>query len=250
MLDRKTWRRTSSVCRWRSFESEYIDIAHVITDQSWIEVIEIQSSASTGEAALDIPGCGQSSRTDLRLGSRWNHRHLPFIINRKLRSTVSKGDLFCSSPSSCSLSLLGCLPSFQDLSLSMSLGARMEEMIFRLADTHLLFNDLEDCDQVQIDDVTSDDNGQDLSSYNFSTDNFRLSSSNVNPAVRGGVDWMRKLAFRYRHIKEIYNAYRSDLCSKRDLDDRFSAFILLFRLVRRTEVQRVPSTTCRYRHID
>lgn len=135
--------------------------------------------------------------------------------------------------------------------MSMSLGARMEDMIFRLADTHLMFNDLEDCDQVQIDDVTSDDNGQDLSSYNFSTDHFRLSSSNVNPAVRGGVDWMRKLAFRYRHIKEIYNTYRSDLRSKRDLDDdRFSSFVLFVRLVRRTEVQRVPSTTFRYRHID
>lgn len=27
--------------------------------------------------------------------------------------------------------------------------------------------------------------------------------------VRGGVDWMRKLAFRYRKIKEIYNNYRT-----------------------------------------
>lgn len=27
--------------------------------------------------------------------------------------------------------------------------------------------------------------------------------------VRGGVDWMRKLAFRYRKIKEIYNTYRN-----------------------------------------
>lgn len=27
--------------------------------------------------------------------------------------------------------------------------------------------------------------------------------------VRGGVDWMRKLAFRYRKIKEIYNNYRN-----------------------------------------
>lgn len=27
--------------------------------------------------------------------------------------------------------------------------------------------------------------------------------------VRGGVDWMRKLAFRYRKIKEIYNSYRN-----------------------------------------
>ncbi|CAG5119944.1 unnamed protein product, partial [Candidula unifasciata] len=45
---------------------------------------------------------------------------------------------------------------------SMSLGLRMEEIIFNLADTHLFFNDLEECDQVHIDDVSSDDNGQDL----------------------------------------------------------------------------------------
>lgn len=29
------------------------------------------------------------------------------------------------------------------------------------------------------------------------------------PGVRGGVDWMRKLAFRYRKIKEIYNSYKN-----------------------------------------
>jgi hypothetical protein len=38
----------------------------------------------------------------------------------------------------------------------------MEELVFNLADTHLFFNDIEDCDQVHIDDVASDDNGQDL----------------------------------------------------------------------------------------
>lgn len=27
--------------------------------------------------------------------------------------------------------------------------------------------------------------------------------------VRGGVDWMRKLAFRYRKIKDTYNSYRN-----------------------------------------
>lgn len=27
--------------------------------------------------------------------------------------------------------------------------------------------------------------------------------------VRGGVDWMRKLAFRYRKIKDTYNTYRN-----------------------------------------
>jgi eyes absent homolog 1 len=29
--------------------------------------------------------------------------------------------------------------------------------------------------------------------------------------VRGGVEWMRKLAYRYRRIKEIYNSYRNNV---------------------------------------
>lgn len=33
----------------------------------------------------------------------------------------------------------------------------------------------------------------------------------MNNTVRGGVDWMRKLAFRYRRIKDIYNTYRIDI---------------------------------------
>lgn len=52
------------------------------------------------------------------------------------------------------------------------LGYRMEELIFNMADTHFFFNDVEDCDQVHIDDVSSDDNGQDLNGYNFTTDGF------------------------------------------------------------------------------
>ncbi|XP_060908215.1 eyes absent homolog 4 isoform X9 [Labrus bergylta] len=50
----------------------------------------------------------------------------------------------------------------KDPPMAVTLGLRMEEMIFNLADTHLFFNDLEECDQVHIDDVSSDDNGQDL----------------------------------------------------------------------------------------
>ncbi|XP_023234776.1 eyes absent homolog 2-like isoform X3 [Centruroides sculpturatus] len=94
---------------------------------------------------------------------------------------------------------------------SMSLGLRMEEMIFNFADIHFFFNDLEECDQVHIDDVSSDDNGQDLSNYNFQTDGFHASANNASlclaTGVRGGVDWTRKLAFRYRRIKDIYNQY-------------------------------------------
>ncbi len=50
----------------------------------------------------------------------------------------------------------------KDAQVAMTLGLRIEEIIFNLADAHLFFNDLEECDQVHIDDVSSDDNGQDL----------------------------------------------------------------------------------------
>ena len=36
----------------------------------------------------------------------------------------------------------------KDAQATVNLGLRMEDMIFNLADTHLFFNDLEECDQV------------------------------------------------------------------------------------------------------
>ncbi|XP_062385286.1 eyes absent homolog 3 isoform X2 [Sardina pilchardus] len=102
----------------------------------------------------------------------------------------------------------------KDPATVLNLGLQMEELIFELADTHLFFNDLEECDQVHVEDVASDDNGQDLSNYNFSTDGFTGPSggggSGNTAAVQGGVEWMRKLAFRYRRLKEIYNAYKGN----------------------------------------
>ncbi|KAF3703551.1 Eyes absent -like protein 1 [Channa argus] len=75
--------------------------------------------------------------------------------------------------------------------------------------------DDEECDQVHIDDVSSDDNGQDLSTYNFSADGFHAAATSANlclaTGVRGGVDWMRKLAFRYRRVKEIYTTYKNNV---------------------------------------
>lgn len=92
------------------------------------------------------------------------------------------------------------------------LGQKMEDLIFNVADTNFFFNDLEECDQVHIDDVSSDDNGQELSNYNFLTDGFRTTAASTEVylatgGMRGGVDWMRKLAFRFRKIKENYNTY-------------------------------------------
>ncbi|XP_055070028.2 eyes absent homolog 2 [Misgurnus anguillicaudatus] len=103
----------------------------------------------------------------------------------------------------------------KDSAKAVSLGLWMEEMIFNLADSRLFFNDLEECDQVHIDDVASDDNGQDLSTYNFGTDGFQSPAGGgtlcLGSGVHGGVDWMRKLAFRYRRVKEIYNTYKNNV---------------------------------------
>ncbi|XP_047194083.1 eyes absent homolog 4 isoform X3 [Hippoglossus stenolepis] len=103
----------------------------------------------------------------------------------------------------------------KDPPMAVTLGLRMEEMIFNLADTHLFFNDLEECDQVHIDDVSSDDNGQDLGTYSFATDGFHAAATSANlclaTGVRGGVDWMRKLAFRYRRVKEMYSSYKNNV---------------------------------------
>uniref|UniRef100_A0A3P8XMJ9 Eyes absent homolog n=1 Tax=Esox lucius TaxID=8010 RepID=A0A3P8XMJ9_ESOLU len=103
----------------------------------------------------------------------------------------------------------------KDPPMAVTLGLRMEEMIFNLADTHLFFNDLEECDQVHIDDVSSDDNGQDLSTYSFATDGFHAAATSASlclaTGVRGGVDWMRKLAFRYRRVKEMYSTYQNNV---------------------------------------
>ncbi|KAG1961047.1 eyes absent [Pimephales promelas] len=103
----------------------------------------------------------------------------------------------------------------KDPPLAVTLGLRMEEMIFNLADTHLFFNDLEECDQVHIDDASSDDNGQDLGTYSFATDGFHAAATSASlclaTGVRGGVDWMRKLAFRYRRVKEMYCTYKNNV---------------------------------------
>ena len=60
--------------------------------------------------------------------------------------------------------------------------------------------------------MASDDNGQDLSGYNFGSDGFRTATNTTDVymatgGLRGGVDWMRKLAFRFRKIKVISNKY-------------------------------------------
>ncbi|XP_014231703.1 eyes absent homolog 2 isoform X2 [Trichogramma pretiosum] len=114
----------------------------------------------------------------------------------------------------------------KDPNVLATLAYRLEGMIVALTDEHFFLHDIEslrtqDCEQAHIDDVASDDNGQDLSSYNFGSDGFSCDTSSNGGAggggicmpggVRGGVDWMRKLAFRYRKIKETYTSHRNNV---------------------------------------
>lgn len=60
-----------------------------------------------------------------------------------------------------------------------------------------------------------------VSTYNFEGDGFHAAATSANlclaTGVRGGVDWMRKLAYRYRRIKEVYNSYRNNVGGKQHL---------------------------------
>ena len=56
-----------------------------------------------------------------------------------------------------------------------------------------------------------------VSNYNFSTDGFSLAVSGENAgglsplSLKGKVNWQRKLAFRYRRIRQIYEAYSNNV---------------------------------------
>lgn len=56
------------------------------------------------------------------------------------------------------------------------------------------------------------------STYSFATDGFHAAATSANlclaTGVRGGVDWMRKLAFRYRRVKELYSTYKNNVGGK------------------------------------
>ena len=80
--------------------------------------------------------------------------------------------------------------------------------------------------------MASDDNGQDLSGYNFGSDGFRTATNTTDVymatgGLRGGVDWMRKLAFRFRKIKVISNKIlRCSIKGKKKIRSDFSSLIV------------------------
>ncbi|KRX99328.1 Eyes absent -like protein 1 [Trichinella pseudospiralis] len=103
----------------------------------------------------------------------------------------------------------------KDVNTSIATGLRMEELIFYLSDTHFFFNELEDCDQAHIDDIAADDS-QDLSTISLTSEGLPIPTTNAAtlclvPGVRGSIDFMRKIAFRYRRIRDLYNLYKDNV---------------------------------------
>ncbi|KAM3722386.1 Eyes absent [Dirofilaria immitis] len=76
--------------------------------------------------------------------------------------------------------------------------------------------DEQDCEYVNIEDANIDDTFDDItypSSIGIdtpSTSSISTMESSLLGHARGGVDWMRKLAAKYQHIKDTYNSYKNN----------------------------------------
>lgn len=72
---------------------------------------------------------------------------------------------------------------------------------------------LQDIDQTHIEDFSADDNGQDLSNYDFN-DGFKSSFSCNVGSTRNSAELRQKMALRYRKIKDIFTNYSGKLNGK------------------------------------
>ncbi|EFO20916.1 hypothetical protein LOAG_07572 [Loa loa] len=75
--------------------------------------------------------------------------------------------------------------------------------------------DIQDCEYVNIEDANIDDTFDDMTYTPINIDTPSTSAigdteSSLLCHARGGVDWMRKLAAKYQHIKDIYNSYKNN----------------------------------------
>ncbi|KAL3997227.1 hypothetical protein ACH3XW_10000 [Acanthocheilonema viteae] len=75
--------------------------------------------------------------------------------------------------------------------------------------------DDQDCEYVNIEDANIDDTFDDITYTPTNIDTPSTSTmsnqeSSLLGHARGGVDWMRKLAAKYQHIKDTYNSYKDN----------------------------------------
>ncbi|UXI16852.1 DNA repair protein [Sarcoptes scabiei] len=122
---------------------------------------------------------------------------------------------------------------FNSSSLNTTLYNDLYVFINKLAEKYLFLSDLKDIDQSHIEDSAADDNGQDLSDYNFASDGFTTSVSCCLGSSLNNADLRQKMALRYRKINETYSNYcdkldelldKSDYDQLQDLLKRFDLY--------------------------
>ncbi|EJW71459.1 hypothetical protein WUBG_17636, partial [Wuchereria bancrofti] len=79
----------------------------------------------------------------------------------------------------------------------------------------VLIKMIQDCEYVNIEDANIDDTFDNISYSTIgidtpSTSTMGNTESSLLGHARGGVDWMRKLAVKYQHIKDTYNSYKNN----------------------------------------
>eukprot|EP00300_Choanocystis_sp_HF-7_P002440 c11857_g1_i2.p1 GENE.c11857_g1_i2~~c11857_g1_i2.p1 ORF type:complete len:424 (+),score=82.78 c11857_g1_i2:223-1494(+) len=179
----------------------------------------VQQAAAQVGIVLDLSGAVQSmgfrgakrSNTDVGAASSQNPER---PIKRRpssspsstppkelARDSVSTKAVFVWSLDDCVLKLDAlqngsfAVSAGKDVGDGMQLRERMEQTVLSFADQHMFFGDVEHIDGCHIDDVADFDNGIDLRKYNFDDE---IGTSLDSPDCR------RKLAYRYRIIKNLY----------------------------------------------
>ncbi|XP_037076828.1 eyes absent homolog 2-like [Pollicipes pollicipes] len=111
----------------------------------------------------------------------------------------------------------------KDQAMCSQIGSNLETLVFTTGEELFFLKELDVDSQypthvANIDDLRAEDNNQDLSNYNFLADGL-ASTLGVPTAPLGyslarnnvSADIARKLAFRHRRVKELYNMYRNNV---------------------------------------
>ncbi|OQR66646.1 developmental protein eyes absent-like [Tropilaelaps mercedesae] len=106
----------------------------------------------------------------------------------------------------------------KDMALAKDCGLKMQELMFRVADGHLFYHELEACEQIHVDDVTSEEQlAIQQQQQQGGPNNSPMAALPIpgpicmNGGRAAGIDWMRKLAARYQHIRDVYKDYAGNV---------------------------------------
>lgn len=94
----------------------------------------------------------------------------------------------------------------KDKAVSLKLAELVEARIFDLLDNRMHFNEIENFDRMCVSDAGAYDDGRPLATHDFAADGFGSSTAGLPSAERLSRDQWRLLAYRYRHMRQLYSA--------------------------------------------